>query len=126
VDSDFTFEFSTSQDIPAPLSNHSKPALRLYIGTAFQYDMIDPPRLPHIHETCVSIVKSNQPSQVTTSHIDITDSGSTDHFFPETTYFLTYTPMHGKFIMMVNGASIPVLGMGTVSLTINGIPIKLN
>jgi hypothetical protein len=45
--------------------------------------------------------------------------------FQEKTYFLTYTLVHGKFIMMANGASIPVLGMGTVSLTINGIVVKL-
>jgi hypothetical protein len=83
------------------------------------------PRLPPIHETCVSTTKSTQPSQVDTYHIGIADSGATIHFFREKTYFLTYTPVHGKFIMMAKGASSPVLGVGKVSLTINGIPVKL-
>jgi hypothetical protein len=46
-------------------------------------------------------------------------------FFREKTYFLRFTPVHGNIIMMANGASIPVLGMGTVRFTINGIPVKI-
>jgi hypothetical protein len=98
---------------------------KLYIGTACHSDMTSPSRLPSIQETCVSAAKSTQPVNIDTSHIGIANSGATDHFFREKSYFLTYTPVHGKFIMMSNGASIPVLGMGTVSLTINGIPVKL-
>jgi hypothetical protein len=87
--------------------------------------MTSTPRLPPIQETFVSTAKSTQPVQVDTSHIGIADAGVTDHFFHEKTYFLTYTTVHGKFMMMANGASILVLGMDTVSLTINGIPVKL-
>jgi hypothetical protein len=83
------------------------------------------PRLPPIQETCVSTAKSTQPVQVDTYHIGFTNSGDTNHFFREKTYFLTYTPVHGIFIIMANGAPIPVLGMDTVSLIINGISVKL-
>jgi hypothetical protein len=48
VDSDFSFEFATSQGIPPTLSNHSKSALKLYIGTACQSDMTSTPHLPYI------------------------------------------------------------------------------
>jgi hypothetical protein len=96
----------------------------MYIVTVCQLETTSTPRLPPIQELYVSTAKSTQPVQVDTSHIGISDSGATDHFFCEKTYFLTYTPVHGKFIMMANGASIPVLGMGTASLTINGIPVK--
>jgi hypothetical protein len=125
VDLDFTFEFATSQGIPPTLSNHSKPALKMYIRTACQSDMTSTPSIPPSQETCLSTAKYTQPVQVDTSHIGIADSGTTDHIFREKTYFLTYTPVHGTFIMMANGASIPFLGMGTFSLSINGIPVKL-
>jgi hypothetical protein len=124
VDSDFTFEFATGQGIPLTLSNHSKYAPKMYIGTACQSDMTSTYRLPPIQEKCVSNAKSTQPVQVDTSHIEIADSGATYIFFARR-HFLTYTPVHGNIIMTANGASIPVLGMGTVSLTINGIPVKI-
>jgi hypothetical protein len=73
----------------------------------------------------VSTVKTAQPSQVDTYHISIADSGATNHYFREKTYFLAYTPVHGKFIMMVNGAFVTFLGMGTANLIIDGIPVKL-
>jgi hypothetical protein len=81
VDSDFTFEFATSQGIPPTFSNHCKYALKLYIGTVYQSDMMSTPRLPSIQETCVSTAKSTQPIQVDTYHIGIADSGATNHFF---------------------------------------------
>jgi hypothetical protein len=80
---------------------------------------------PPIQEACVSTAKYTQPVQVDTSNIGISDSGATNIFFREKTYFLTYTPVQGKFMMMDNGASITVLRMGTFSITINGIPVKL-
>jgi hypothetical protein len=60
IDSDFTFEFATSQGIPPTLISHSKSALKMYIGTACQSDMTSTPCLPPIQETCVSTVKSTQ------------------------------------------------------------------
>jgi hypothetical protein len=81
VDSDFTFEFATSQGIPPTLSSHNKSALKLYIGTACHSDMTSPSRLPSIQETCVSTAKSTEPVKVDTSHIGIADSGATNHVF---------------------------------------------
>jgi hypothetical protein len=125
VYSDFTFEFAISQGIQPTLSYHNEPTLKLYSGIACHSGMMSTPRLPPIHETCVSTAKYIHPAQVDTSRIGIADSGANDPFFREKTYFLIYTPVHGKFIMMANGASFPVLGMGTASLAINGIPVKL-
>jgi hypothetical protein len=73
----------------------------------------------------MSAAKSTQQSQVVTSHIGIAESGATDNFFQEQMYVITYTPVHGKLTMMNKLSSITVLGMGTVILTINGIPVKL-
>jgi hypothetical protein len=83
VYSDFTFEFATSQGIPPTLSIHSNFALKLNIVTACQSDMTSTPRLPPIQKTCVSTVKSTQPFQVDTSHIEISDYGATDFFLRE-------------------------------------------
>jgi hypothetical protein len=87
VDSYFTFEFSTRQDIPPHLSNHSKPTHKMYIGTVCHSAMIGPPRLPPIHEICVSTSSSTQNTQVDIYYIGIADSGAINHFFCEKKIF---------------------------------------
>jgi hypothetical protein len=87
--------------------------------------MIYPTPLPAFQETCLSTAKSLPSTQVSTAHIGISDSGATYHFFREKSYFITYTEVTGKFIMMSNGATILVLGIVNVSLTIKCAPVKL-
>jgi hypothetical protein len=87
--------------------------------------MLHPINLPTIQETCLSTAKSTLPHQISTAHLGIADSGARNHFLRETSHFISYITVTGKFIMMANSAYIPVLSTGTVSLTINGSPVRI-
>jgi hypothetical protein len=123
LDSDFTFVFAASQGIVTP-SNHSKQFVIGYKGTACQV-LIHPNTVPTIPEMCLSTAKSTPKYQISTAHLGIKDSGYTDHFIQEKSYFISYTAVTGKLIMMANGTSIPVMGICTISLNTNGVPVCL-
>jgi hypothetical protein len=103
LDSDFTYAFSANQSIVTP-SNHSKQSVIGYLCTTCQV-MMYPNTLPTIQYTCLSNAKSTLPHQLFTERLNITDSGAKDYFSREKSYFISYTEVTGKFIMMANGAS---------------------
>jgi hypothetical protein len=127
LDTDFTYAFTASQGILTPtLGSHSNTSIIRYLGSACQV-MLTLTQLPPIQEICISTVRSPPPPStgiiVLPWHFRLRShrsflQGKQLLYHIHQSYWQVYHD--GKWSVH----SIPVLGMGMVSITTNGVPVK--
>jgi hypothetical protein len=55
----------------------------------------------------------------------VADTGATDHMLPNKSAFISYYPISGRHVRMGNNSFAPIVGHGTVVITLNGKKILI-
>ncbi len=53
-------------------------------------------------------------------HLVVADTGATEHIVPDRSAFISYKSVHNLRVRMGNDSYVPVLGQGTVIISLNG------
>ena len=67
-----------------------------------------------------------QPTSTFGNYQIIIDSGATCHMWNDPTAFLTYKRIHNSFVQMANKQKVPIEGIGTIQICVNGFTLRIH
>jgi hypothetical protein len=75
--------------------------------------------LPDHLQSIIHRLANSSISPDSTSHVAVTDTGATNHMFPDKSAFISYKRTSNLQVRMGNDSYLPVLGRGTVIISLN-------
>ena len=76
--------------------------------------------LPDHLQSIIRRLATSSISPDSNSRVAVADTGATDHMFPDKTAFISYKRISHLQVRMGNNSYLPVLGRGTVIISLNG------
>eukprot|EP00804_Cyclotella_cryptica_P030485 CCRYP_008549-RA/>CCRYP_008549-RA protein AED:0.36 eAED:0.17 QI:0/0/0/0.8/1/1/5/0/922 len=119
-DADFALADNTNTDYPYVVSachaNVSPPVTTRYVSTA-----LNTLATKHLCSHATSIAHP-----IPNATQAVADSGATDNMFPDYSAFISYHHQHNRFVTLGDHTKLPILGVGSAKIKLNGKVVILH